>query len=120
MRRPRFSIASILAIIGIVGIALAVFRDPSYLWASVTFSTTFAALVLAIINVLYSRGARRAYWAGFARCGWAYFAICSVPGLRESLCPRLVTEVIFDILYPHVAPQPPPPAPGWQEARPGS
>ena len=85
LRRPRFSIASILAIIGIVGIALAAFRDPSYLWASVTFSTAFAALVLAIINVLYSRGARRAYWAGFALCGWAYFAICSVPGLRVAL-----------------------------------
>jgi hypothetical protein len=112
MRRPRFSIASILAIIGIVGIALAAFRDPSYLWANATFSTAYAALVLAIINVLYSRGARRAYCAGFARCGWAFFAICSVPGLRESLCPRLVTEVIFDVLYPHVAPQPPPPAPG--------
>jgi hypothetical protein len=112
MRRPRSSIGSALRIIGILGVALAAFRDPSYLWANITFSTAFAALVLAIVNVLYSRGARRAYWTGFALCGWAYFAICSVPGLRESLCPRLVTEVIFDVLYPHVAPQPPPPAPG--------
>jgi hypothetical protein len=85
MRRPRLSIGSALTIIGILGVALAAFRDPSYLWANVTFSTAFAALVLAIVNVLYSRGARRAYWAGFALCGWAYFAICSVPGLRESL-----------------------------------
>ena len=112
MRRPRFSIGSALTLIGILGVTPAAFRDPSYLWANVTFSTAFAVLVLAIINVLYSRGARRAYWAGFALCGWAYFAMCSVPGLRESLCPRLVTEVIFDVLYPHVAPQPPPPAPG--------
>jgi hypothetical protein len=117
MRKPRYSIASGLAIIGILGVALAAFRDPSYLWANVTFSAALAALVLAIINAVYSRGARRAYWLGFALCGWAYFAITSVPGLRQSLCPRLVTEVIFDLLYLNVAPQAPvaPPAPeiGW-------
>jgi hypothetical protein len=104
MRRPRFSIGSVLAIIGILAMALAAFRDPSYLWANVTFTTAMAALVMAIVNVLYSRGPRRAYWVGFALCGWTYFAITAVPGLREALCPRLVTEVFFDLLYPHVAP----------------
>ena len=112
MRRPRFSIASVLAVISILGVALAAFRDPSYLWANVTFSVAFAALVLAIINAIYGSGASRAYWLGFILCGWTYFAICSVPGLRESICPRLVTEVIFDLIYPHVSPQPPPPQPG--------
>ena len=112
MRRPRFPIAGVLTIIGILGVALAAFRDPSYLRANITFSVAFAALVLAIINVLHGRGARRACWAGFALCGWAYFSICSVPGLREALCPRLVTEVVLDLLYPHVAPQPPPPRAG--------
>jgi hypothetical protein len=99
----------VLAIIGIVGVALAAFRDPSYLWANLTFSIAFAALIFAVINVLYDRGARRAYWVGFALCGWTYLTIYSVPGLHESLCPRLVTEVIFDLLYPQIAPQAPPP-----------
>jgi hypothetical protein len=116
MRRHRFSfsIASGLAITGIVGVALAALRDPSYLWANVTFSITLTVLVLAVINALYGRGARRAHWLGFALCGWSYFMICSVPGLRDSLCPRPVTEVILDLLYPHVAPlaKLPPPAPG--------
>jgi hypothetical protein len=35
--------------------------------------------------------------------------ICSVTRLRESLCPRLVIEVILDLLYPHVAPPTEPP-----------
>ncbi len=111
MDRPRFSIASLLVVIGVFGIALGAFRNPSYLWANVTFSVAFAAIVLAIINTIYGRGADRAYWLGFALCGGIYFATCTVPGIRDSLCPRLVTEVIFDLLYPHVSPQPPPPPP---------
>jgi hypothetical protein len=30
MRRPRYSIATLLAIIGILGVTLAALRDPSY------------------------------------------------------------------------------------------
>ena len=111
MGRPRFSIASLLVVIGVLGIALAAFRNPSYLWANVTFSAAFAAIVLAIINTIYGRGANRAYWLGFAVCGGTYFATCTIPGIRDSLCPRLVTEVIFDLVYPHISPPPPPPPP---------
>jgi hypothetical protein len=109
MGRPHFSIASLLVVIGVVGIALAALRNPSYLWANVTFSVAIAAIVLAIINTIYARGADRAYWLGFALCGGTYLAICSVPGLRDTVNPRLATEVIFDLIYTRVAPPPPPP-----------
>jgi hypothetical protein len=111
MGRPHFSIASLLVVICVLGVALAAFRNPSYLWANVTFTVAFAAIVLAIINTIYGRGANRAYWLGFAVCGGTYFAICTVPGLRDSLNPRLATEVILDLLYLYVSPQPPPPPP---------
>jgi hypothetical protein len=111
MGRPHFSIASLLVVIGVFGIALAALRNPSYLWANVTFSVALAAIVLAIINTIYGRGANRAYWLGFVLCGGTYFAICTTPGLRDALNPRLATEVIFDLLYLYVAPQPPPPPP---------
>jgi hypothetical protein len=93
-------------------VSLAAFRDPSYLCANIAFSVALATLVLAIINVLYGRGAGRACWAGFALCGWAYFSIFPIPGLRESLCLRLVPEVVLDLIYPHLTPPPPAPAPG--------
>jgi hypothetical protein len=104
MERPRFSIASLLVVIGVLGIALAAFRNPSYMWANITFTVAFAAIVLAIINTIHGRGACRAYWLGFALCGGTYFATCTVPGIRDSLCPRLATEMIFDCIYPHVSP----------------
>jgi hypothetical protein len=111
MRLPRFSIASVLAVIAILAVALAALRSPSYLWANVTFSLSLGALVLAIINVVYGREAGRAYWLGFSLCGGIYFAVCSIPGLRDSVCPRLVTEVVFDFLYPQLSPATTP-APG--------
>jgi hypothetical protein len=104
MGLPRFSIASILAVNAILAVALAALRSPSYLWANLTFSLALGAIAVAIINVVYSRAAGRAYWFGFALCGGIYFALCSMPGLRDSVCPRLVTEVVFDFIYPHLSP----------------
>jgi hypothetical protein len=103
MKLPRFSIASILAVIAFVAVALAALRTPSNLWANVTSSLAMAALVGAIINVIYARGTVRAYWLGFSLCGGIYFSVCLVPGLRDSICPRLVTEVVLDLLYPHIS-----------------
>jgi hypothetical protein len=113
MRLPRFSIANVLAVIAIIAVALAALRSPSYLWANATFSFVLGALVVAVVNVVYGRNAGRAYWLGFSLCGGVYFAVCTVPGLRDSVCPRLVTEVVLDFLYPVLAPEPTPSAPTW-------
>ena len=104
MRLPRFSIANLLALIAILAVALAALRSPSYLWANVTFSFALGAVVLAVINVVFSHGAGRAYWLGFALCGGVYLAICSLPVVREAVCTRLATEAVLDFIYPHLAP----------------
>ncbi len=113
MRLPRFSIASALAVIAILAVALAALRSPSYLWANVTFSLALGALVVGIVNVIYGRDVGRAYWVGFSLCGGIYLAICTLPGLRDSGCPRLATEVVFDFLYPHLSPAATTPTSGW-------
>jgi hypothetical protein len=38
MRMPIFSIGRLLAVIGVLGIAFAALRSPSYLWANATFT----------------------------------------------------------------------------------
>jgi hypothetical protein len=101
MRRPRISIASVLVVIGIVGVALAAHRNPSHLWANGLYTLAFGTLLVAAVNVVYGWAERRAYWMGFLICGGAYFVVCSVPGLRDSVGPRLVTVAILDLLYPH-------------------
>jgi len=107
----RFTIAQLFAVIAVCGVAFAALRSPSYLWANALYTTAFAALVIAAINVVYGRGGSRAYWAGFLIAGAVYFIAYSVPSLREPVCPRLFTEPILDLIYPYVsAPQPPPTA----------
>ena len=104
MRLPRFSIANGLVVIAILAVALAALRTPSYLWANVTYSIALGAVVVAIVNFVYGREARRAYWLGFSLCGGIYLTVCSVPVLRDSVGSRLVTEAILDFLYPHLPP----------------
>ncbi len=99
MRAARFSIRSVLTVIGILAVALAVLRHPSYLWANTAFTAALAAVVAAVVNVVIGRGARRAYWFGFALFGGTHLAICTTPLLSESVCPRLLTEPMLDVLF---------------------
>ena len=107
MRLPRFSIGSLLAVIAILAVALAALHSPSCLWANVTFSLALSAMVVGIVNVIYGREAVRAYWLGFLLCGGIYFSLWSIPGVSDTFCPRLVTEVVLELLYPHLVPEVP-------------
>jgi hypothetical protein len=110
MRATRFSIGSLLAVIGIFGVALAALRNPSYLWANAAFTTALLAVTAAVVNTVYGRGGKRAYWLGFALFGGTYLSICSIPALCDLVCPRLVTEAILSVIYPFMAPHTPSPS----------
>src|SRR5271170_6529415 len=101
----RFSIKAMMFVIGILAVAIAALRTPSLLVANTAFSLALTSLVVAALNVVMSGwGVGRAYWLGFICAGGVYFAVCFVPGLRESICPRLATEALLDLAYPFMAP----------------
>jgi hypothetical protein len=106
----RFTIAQLIAFVAVCGVAFGALRSPSYLWANALYTTAFAALLIAMINVVIGRGSSRAYWVGFLIAGGIYFVAYSVPALREPVCPHLLTEPILDLIYPYVSPSQPPPA----------
>jgi hypothetical protein len=57
-----------VAVIAIFDVALAAVRNPSCLWANLTFSFVLGVLVVAI--VVYGRGATRVNWLGVSlMCG---------------------------------------------------
>jgi hypothetical protein len=110
MSRPRFSIASLLAWVALLGLGIAALRSGSPLWANAWFSLAIGALTVAILAAVYRRGSRRAYWVGFASCGWVYMLLALGPWNESLVGPYLVTTAVLDLLYPHVVP-PDAPAP---------
>ncbi len=101
--RPRVSIRRMLALIVAFGIALAALRSPSNLGANALLTLTLAALVVSVINFVYSRARVRAFWVGFLIAGSAYFLLHWVTPLGD----RLVSVPLLDILYPHLVPPEP-------------
>jgi hypothetical protein len=110
MRRFRFSIAHLLLLVLFSGVGFAALRSPSQLWASGWFSAALATLTIAVLVAVYRRGRRRAFWVGFASCGWAYLVLALGPGLESQTSAYLVTTAVLDMLFPQFEP-PPPPAP---------
>jgi hypothetical protein len=108
MRLPRFSIGLLLIVIALCGLAVASLRNPSYLWANAMYTAAAASVVVASIQTAFGRRGRRAFWAGFVMAAGPYIVTYSVPSLRESVCPKLLTEPLLDMLYPLIAPPPAP------------
>jgi hypothetical protein len=104
MKFARFSIASLLSTVAIFAVGLACLMFASTPWAGAVLSVTLGILTLALLGVGYRRGERRAFWVGFALCGWAYMALSSGPWFTDYIRPRLVTTSLLDWLYPLLIP----------------
>ena len=81
MVRPRISIAGMMILLVVLGLALTSLRFPSEGAAAVVLLVTQAILAVAVLAVVYSTQERRAFWLGFALFGWGYMAL-SRTGLR--------------------------------------
>jgi len=131
MRRPQFSIAGLLLFVLAAAIAFAALARPSCFAASAMFSLLLLCLTVALIGVIYRRGYRRAFWAGFLTCGSLYTVLSLAPWFEYHVGSRLVTTAILDIIYPKIPPLYHPvepdaepwegwtgPPPDWREAHP--
>jgi hypothetical protein len=109
MPRMRVSIAGILVWVALLGVGFAALRNPSLLWSNALFSVALGTLTLAVLAAVYRRGRRRAFWVGFATCGWVYLLLALGPANESLWSPYLVTTAILDVLFEQVIPQPPAP-----------
>jgi len=98
MRRFRYSLRGVMLAIVLFCIALAAMRFPTPFWANVCYSVTLAALTLAVPAAVYRHGEQRAFWVGFAACGWVYFAVALAPWLEGRAGVQLVTTTVLDII----------------------
>ncbi len=94
MRRPRFTIARMMGMVLIAAVGAVLYRAPISCQAGLIFLATTAALALAVVAAIERRGARQAWWLGFAVFGWghlasAILAIRPMPGPWTATARRL-------------------------------
>jgi hypothetical protein len=75
MRRVRFSIAGLMGAVVIAALSLTALRNGSRTCAGVTVIVTCAVLCLALVGAVSRRGIQRAWWLGYALCGWGYLVL---------------------------------------------
>ena len=111
MRRPRFTIASLLVVILFVGVAAAALRGATDAWDSGVFGGTLAILLAAVLLAIHRDGRRRAYWLGFVLFGWTYLVASLIPPVEARLpstkglayldakVPRTVKKYVFRLAF---------------------
>jgi hypothetical protein len=87
MRNLRFNIASLLVVILVLGVGFAALRQADETWESGLFSLLLVSLLAAVLMSIHRSQAKRAFWIGFALCGWVYLGLSLVPSVES----RLVT-----------------------------
>ncbi len=102
MRRARFSIRGLMLAIVLLAAAFAALRTPSRFWANTWFSMALAGVTLAVPAALCTRDGDRAFWCGFATCGWVYFLVSLGPWIHRETSFQLVTTTLLDIAAPHI------------------
>jgi hypothetical protein len=112
MRRPRVTIAALMALVLTIAFGLAALRNADDFWASATFTVAIITIVGASLGALARNGAARMTWAGFAAFGWAYLLLSVLPpravgvfGFGPIPWPDLLINSAMSYLYPYLVPQ---------------
>jgi hypothetical protein len=85
VRRPRFSVASLLLVVLFAGVGFAALRESTSAWDSSLLGMTVLVLLIAVFRAVRRIDGRRAFWLGIALYGWSYLGTSLVPQLEARL-----------------------------------
>src|SRR5690349_20814242 len=102
----RVSIAGLMVVVSVCGVAAAALARPTDLWAGVMLLVTLALLGFSLLAVLNRREGQRAFWQGFAIFGWGYLILTLGPWFKDFVGPGLATHQALDALYRKIHPGP--------------
>jgi hypothetical protein len=103
MRKIRFTIGGLMAVVLVLAIGLAALRNPSVLWVGTIFLATRVILALAIIGVVLRKHTERAWWLGFAVFGCGYLILLT-PGPITMRSTQSPTTHLLAFLRPILGP----------------
>jgi len=110
-RPAPFSLAFLMALIGVIAVGLAAMRHGSLPAIRATFTLTFLMLLIGLLGAIVRRG--EPAWIGFALFGWSFVLLTYVPAVQTDfgiyfpaapLCQDLAAR-----LHPPAGPAPNPP-----------
>jgi hypothetical protein len=102
----KFSIARLMAVIGLLGVFAAAIRNASELWSGIVLGATLLVLAVSLLGVVHRRGPERAWWLGFALLGWGYLVLVQGPWFSEKVGSVLPTSLALDDIHRRVVEQP--------------
>jgi hypothetical protein len=102
MARYRFSIRGMMIVIVVLALAFTALRTPSRLWANAWFTLALGGVTIAIPAAVANVGDRRAFWIGFAVCGWVYFIFSLAPWVDKEASHQLFSTTLLDLASPYI------------------
>ena len=105
MTRFHFSLAGLLAAVGVLAIAFAMLRSQSELLAALAYTGNIGLLGFAIVGLIWTRGHDRLFWIGFVVLGGIYNSLAFRSSIMDYLMPYshrsdlLVTTQLLDRLH---------------------
>jgi hypothetical protein len=103
MRRFRFTVAGLIAVILLLAIGMAALRNPTELWASAVFTAAVSLFASSAVGAMAHRGVRRFTCAGLAIFGWVYLVFSFGSWMGNSVgTPPLLPSCLLDYLQDHI------------------
>ena len=90
MPKRRVTIAGLIGLVALAGLATAAISAATSAWAGFWYSLTFFLLLASLLGIGFGRGSRRVFWTGFAALGWGYMVLQYVPIFGHYLGPRML------------------------------
>jgi hypothetical protein len=90
----RFSLASVLILFAVIGVAIVALNPPTQLKADLLKVATVCILLTALLAAINLSCSARPFWIGFALFGWFYFVVAftaALPAIRHPIEGQLRT-----------------------------
>jgi hypothetical protein len=98
----RYSIRTLMAVILVSAIGLAALRNANGIWAGLMMQFALAAVGVAVIGAVISRGSERYWWTGFWVFAGGYLVLVFAPGVSTEISPKLLTTQFLAYVHSQV------------------